>query len=154
TPVPVPYADFDDPQTLNLYGFVGGNPASKADPDGHCDWCRTAWDFGTGVVRRVVSNASKGAVRAPSSSDSKASLAGQLLGTAIEGGVSTELAFKGAAVAGAGLIAEGPSAGTSTVLVVAGAGVAAVGTYGAVGAAKNVGAILNAMAKKGTEPGS
>jgi RHS repeat-associated protein len=36
TPVPVPYADFGDPQTLNLYGFVGGNPASKADPDGHC----------------------------------------------------------------------------------------------------------------------
>jgi RHS repeat-associated protein len=36
TPVPVPYADFGDPQSLNLYGFVGGNPASKADPDGHC----------------------------------------------------------------------------------------------------------------------
>ncbi|MGC2695513.1 MAG: RHS repeat-associated core domain-containing protein [Candidatus Angelobacter sp.] len=36
TPVPVPYADFSDPQSLNLYGFVGGNPASKADPDGHC----------------------------------------------------------------------------------------------------------------------
>jgi RHS repeat-associated protein len=35
TPVPVPYADFYDPQTLNLYQFVGGNPASKADPDGH-----------------------------------------------------------------------------------------------------------------------
>ena len=35
TPVPVPYADFADPQTLNLYQFVGGNPASKADPDGH-----------------------------------------------------------------------------------------------------------------------
>jgi RHS repeat-associated protein len=34
-PVPVPYADFGDPQSLNLYGFVGGNPASKADPDGH-----------------------------------------------------------------------------------------------------------------------
>jgi RHS repeat-associated protein len=34
TPVPVPYADFKDPQTLNLYQFVGGNPASKADPDG------------------------------------------------------------------------------------------------------------------------
>jgi hypothetical protein len=31
----VPYADFGDPQSLNLYGFVGGNPASKADPDGH-----------------------------------------------------------------------------------------------------------------------
>jgi RHS repeat-associated protein len=35
TPVPVPYADFGDPQSLNLYQFVGGNPASKADPDGH-----------------------------------------------------------------------------------------------------------------------
>jgi hypothetical protein len=31
----VPYADFADPQTLNLYQFVAGNPASKADPDGH-----------------------------------------------------------------------------------------------------------------------
>src|SRR5690242_5424513 len=35
TPVPVPYASFADPQSLNLYGFVGGKPASKADPDGH-----------------------------------------------------------------------------------------------------------------------
>jgi len=33
----VAYADFHDPQSLNLYGFVGGNPASKADPDGHAD---------------------------------------------------------------------------------------------------------------------
>jgi hypothetical protein len=31
----VPYADFGNPQSLNLYNFVGGNPASKADPDGH-----------------------------------------------------------------------------------------------------------------------
>jgi RHS repeat-associated protein len=35
TPIPVPYADFEDPQSLNLYQFVGGNPASKADPNGH-----------------------------------------------------------------------------------------------------------------------
>ena len=34
----VPYALFNDPQTLNLYTYVGGNPASKADPDGHCFW--------------------------------------------------------------------------------------------------------------------
>jgi hypothetical protein len=39
TPVPVPYADFHDPQSLNLYGFVGGNPASQADPNGHCPPC-------------------------------------------------------------------------------------------------------------------
>jgi RHS repeat-associated protein len=35
TPIPVPYADFNDPQSLNLYGFVGGNPATKIDKDGH-----------------------------------------------------------------------------------------------------------------------
>jgi RHS repeat-associated protein len=31
----VPYADFGDPQTLNLYGYVRNNPLSKNDPDGH-----------------------------------------------------------------------------------------------------------------------
>src|SRR6202165_4246939 len=36
TPVPVPYADLTDPQSLNLYGYVGGNPESKTDADGHC----------------------------------------------------------------------------------------------------------------------
>jgi RHS repeat-associated protein len=49
TPVPVPYTDFYDPQTLNLYQFVGGNPASKADPDGH--------DGATGTVELVADKA-------------------------------------------------------------------------------------------------
>jgi RHS repeat-associated protein len=35
TPVPVPYADFGDPQSLNLYAFVRGVPTSRLDPDGH-----------------------------------------------------------------------------------------------------------------------
>lgn len=34
---PVPYAKLDDPQSLNLYAYVGNNPLSKADPDGHCN---------------------------------------------------------------------------------------------------------------------
>jgi RHS repeat-associated protein len=34
-PTTVPYADFGDPQSLNLYGYVRNNPLSKADADGH-----------------------------------------------------------------------------------------------------------------------
>jgi RHS repeat-associated protein len=36
TPVPVPYADFGDPQSLNLYGYVRNVPTAKNDIDGHC----------------------------------------------------------------------------------------------------------------------
>jgi hypothetical protein len=36
TPQPVPYADFGNPQTLNLYAYVGNNPLNATDPDGHC----------------------------------------------------------------------------------------------------------------------
>ena len=36
---PVPYAQLDNPQTLNLYGYVGNNPPSRADADGHCPVC-------------------------------------------------------------------------------------------------------------------
>jgi RHS repeat-associated protein len=39
TPVPVPYADLTNPQTLNLYRYPS-NPETYADPDGHCDWCQ------------------------------------------------------------------------------------------------------------------
>jgi hypothetical protein len=32
---PVPYAKLTNPQTLNLYGYVGNNPIGFADADGH-----------------------------------------------------------------------------------------------------------------------
>jgi RHS repeat-associated protein len=32
---PVPYAKMDDPQSLNLYAYVGNNPLTTIDPDGH-----------------------------------------------------------------------------------------------------------------------
>jgi RHS repeat-associated protein len=38
TPVPVPYADLTDPQSLNLYGYVRGLATTKSDIDGHSWW--------------------------------------------------------------------------------------------------------------------
>jgi RHS repeat-associated protein len=38
TPVPVPYADLRDPQSLNQYTYVRNIPTSTMDPDGHCCW--------------------------------------------------------------------------------------------------------------------
>jgi RHS repeat-associated protein len=34
-PAAVPYADLGNPQTLNLYAYVGNNPLTRTDPDGH-----------------------------------------------------------------------------------------------------------------------
>ena len=34
-PDPVPYADIENPQTLNLYGSVTNNPLRLYDPTGH-----------------------------------------------------------------------------------------------------------------------
>jgi RHS repeat-associated protein len=35
TPIPVPYADLKDPQSLNLYSFVRATPTTRFDLDGH-----------------------------------------------------------------------------------------------------------------------
>jgi RHS repeat-associated protein len=32
----IPYAKLTDPQSLNLYSYVGNNPLGRADKDGHC----------------------------------------------------------------------------------------------------------------------
>src|SRR6266481_8441757 len=39
-PMAIPYAQYDDPQSLNLYGYVRNNPITGIDADGHCcsDW--------------------------------------------------------------------------------------------------------------------
>jgi len=38
---PVPYATKDDPQSLNLYAYVGNNPLTHNDPDGHQNCTKT-----------------------------------------------------------------------------------------------------------------
>ncbi len=61
TPQAVPYADLTDPQTLNLYGYVRGNPLNRADIDGHGWWqdiktaaINTFNNVGTGFVTLVL----------------------------------------------------------------------------------------------------
>jgi RHS repeat-associated protein len=34
-PTDVPYAEFGNPQSLNLYSYIGNNPMSRVDTDGH-----------------------------------------------------------------------------------------------------------------------
>ena len=35
TPTSIPAAEFNNPQSLNLYAYVRNNPIMKIDPDGH-----------------------------------------------------------------------------------------------------------------------
>jgi len=57
-PEAVPYADLENPQSLNLYSYVKNNPLSRTDPDGHCDedgkhcfWQKLGnWIAGNGFV--------------------------------------------------------------------------------------------------------
>jgi RHS repeat-associated protein len=52
TPIPVPYADFADPQSLNLYSYVRNLPTIRIDPDGHCCW-EEAKSFAVGVAKEL-----------------------------------------------------------------------------------------------------
>jgi RHS repeat-associated protein len=46
-PVPVPYADPHDPQTLNLYGYARNSPVTRIDVGGHWSWDNWSSDDAT-----------------------------------------------------------------------------------------------------------
>jgi RHS repeat-associated protein len=52
-PDPLPWADIENPQTLNLYGYVINNPLARRDSDGHHQVCgaETSFTDSKGVVR-------------------------------------------------------------------------------------------------------
>ena len=56
-PEAVPYSSLGDPQSLNLYSYVGNNPLSKADADGHCWPVCTTWFWQSVNVLQKASNA-------------------------------------------------------------------------------------------------
>ncbi len=47
-PVPVPYTDFTDPQSLNQYGYVRNLPTTRIDADGHDGTAEAVWGLFTG----------------------------------------------------------------------------------------------------------
>jgi RHS repeat-associated protein len=49
-PEAVPYSSLDNPQTLNLYGYVNNNPITKRDPDGHVVGVDDAAEVTVGAV--------------------------------------------------------------------------------------------------------
>ena len=53
-PTSVPFADFGDPQSLNLYSYVRNTPTSLYDPDGHC-W---RWLLNCDTAKVTVTNSS------------------------------------------------------------------------------------------------
>jgi hypothetical protein len=76
---PVPYAKLDDPQTLNLYGYVGNNPLSRRDADGHqCDVCAK------------FINAVKNTIRFSGSAGSGVEASGSIGGVKVTAGASTK----------------------------------------------------------------
>jgi len=124
---PVPYAKLDDPQTLNLYSYVGNNPLGGVDQDGHqhvgCSTseCAAQIEAGAGTKDPVVRQFAKG-----------------------------ELELGAAALAGPEILLGAGSA--STVLQGLGVGVAALGATGTAvnGTADIVGAATNTNVDAGT----
>jgi RHS repeat-associated protein len=53
--MPVPYAIFGNPQSLNLYSYMRNNPLGGVDANGHCDWCQKFgnWARGDGFVTNM-----------------------------------------------------------------------------------------------------
>jgi RHS repeat-associated protein len=55
-PTDVPYANFGNPQSLNLYSYVQNNPTTVGDPDGHCPICIAVEEFAESPAGEAVEN--------------------------------------------------------------------------------------------------
>jgi RHS repeat-associated protein len=82
TATAVPYADFGNPQSLNLYSYVKNNPTTTVDPDGHVDWDDVT-DFVKGFGNAYVTDnlAGVGRVEVPSNAGRIGSAVGDFAAT-------------------------------------------------------------------------
>lgn len=151
-PEAVPYSSLDNPQSLNLYGYVLNNPLSKADADGHWpDW-PSVGQFVTGAINAWGSDNLAGVGRVDQTTSAGA--AGARFGDAVAAvqGVAETVQGVGAAIAGgAETFVTAPLAGTGLGLVVPGAGavVAVAGAAEAVHGVATAGTAATALMKSG-----
>jgi RHS repeat-associated protein len=100
TPVPVPYADFGNPQFLNLYAYVRNNPTTVEDPDGHC--CGV--DDAVGIVEKVAIEHPEVAEKIVNGVEE----AGELVEEGVEQGGKRLLRFGGRVLGAVGMILTNP----------------------------------------------
>jgi hypothetical protein len=98
-PEAVPYSILDNPQSLNLYGYVLNNPLSRADADGHC------WPLCTILAGAAVGAITGGAIEAGTEYFSTGKIDRTKVGNAALGGLVTGVII-GAAGPEAGLAAK------------------------------------------------
>ena len=133
-PEAVPYSSLDNPQSLNLYGYVLNNPLSHADADGHCCDPMDVLNFAAGAANAFGSDNLLGAGRV-----NQTTSAGQLgaavgdLGAMVQGAAQVVLGT-GGNIAGVALDATGVGAAVgapvnvvSTAVTAEGAGAATMG---------------------------
>ncbi len=95
-PEAVPYSSLDNPQSLNLYGYVLNNPLSHADADGHCCDPMDVLNFAAGAANAFGSDNLLGAGRV-----NQTTSAGQLgaavgdLGAMVQGAAQVVLGTAG-----------------------------------------------------------
>jgi RHS repeat-associated protein len=100
-PEAVPYSSLDDPQSLNLNGYVRNNPLSRVDADGH-DCCQGFKDFISGFAGATTSDATCGLLDR-GTPDSSAGRAGAFFGdvhAALQGASEVETGIAGMGLGG------------------------------------------------------
>jgi RHS repeat-associated protein len=148
---PVPYAKLDDPQSLNLYGYVGNNPLARADADGHCAEDACVVEGGVAAVAFVALTASA-YLSMPSTQRSLSAAASSAAGTISSAFHSIfSKAAPAAAAAEQPRTADGKFAPKEGGEANPGAAAEAAG-LSALGAVKNVSEKINGTIRDGTIP--
>jgi hypothetical protein len=152
TPEGVPYADLSNPQSLNLYGYVGNNPLSREDDDGHKENTPAGQPGAPGCNGSNTQGCSNQAQQQNTTQKQTTSFVNSDRVKLAATGIGNVIVGVGKAVAAAGALAAAPETGGLTVPL---AGYAAIGAGGnlAAGGAQIVGAITGhvAEASKGAD---